>query len=200
MAPTPPAPRTALALVAGGVVLSGIAPADRYTWALEVAIVIAIAGLLVALRHRFRPSATLRRWLLVYAAVMLIGAHWTYGQAPPGEWARELLGLERNHFDRLGHLFQGLVPVLAAREWLGLRARPPLLLAAGLAPLALFELLEPAAAALAPAGIDFVQAQGDRWDTLWDSAWAGLGALGAMVAPGSPSQVHRSTSEAPSGP
>ena len=173
--------RTCLLLVAGGVVLSGASPVDRYTWALEVAIVVGVALLLVALRRRFVPSRGLRLLLLAYAAVMLVGAHWTYGHAPPGEWARELLDLERNPYDRFGHVLQGLVPVLVAREWLGPRARPGLLLAAGLAPVLLFELLEPLAAALAPAGVDFVQAQGDPRDTLWDVVCAGAGVSVGLV-------------------
>ena len=145
------------------------------------------AALAAWCRARPRPSATFLWTLWLYGFVMLIGAHWTYGHAPPGEWLRELLGLHRNPWDRVGHLFQGAVPALFL---LGLqprgtsfRRRLALALLAGLATALTFEGLESLVAHLVADGAGFVQAQGDPFDSLFDILFATLGAGFALLAP-----------------
>ena len=180
--------RALVGLVVVAAAVSGIGPVDRYTWGLEVAIVVGVGALLAWLR----PPVTrgLARLLMAYALVMLVGAHYTYGEAPPGEWLAGWLGLERNPYDRVGHLLQGLVPasaVLVLGPRLGAmgpgRRLRVLALAAGLGTVALFEGLELVFAGLAPAGADFVQAQGDPHDTAWDVAFAAVGSLLALGLP-----------------
>src|SRR5438034_775652 len=148
----PTAQREPLALLVAGVVLlvlSGIAPRDRFTWVLEVAPILIGAPILVATRRRFRLSPLLYRLLFVHACVLMVGGHYTYAEVPVGFWLRDALGLARNHYDRLGHFLQGFVPALLAREIL-LRKTPlraggwlfTLVTAVALAISALYEFIE----------------------------------------------------------
>lgn len=169
----------AIAIVA--LVVSGIEPKDRLTWFLEVIWVI-VAIPIVALNWRRFPLTRLLCWLLVAHALVLIhGGAYTYAETPIGFWMRDTsiaLGLEveRNPWDRVGHLMQGFVPAILARELL-LRCTPLrrggwlfyLVLAAALSFSAFFELIEWWSALIYGADADaFLATQGDVWDTQWD--------------------------------
>lgn len=167
--------------------LSFVGCRDPLTWALEAAPV--MVGVLLAWLTPLAPSRLLGRLMLAHAVILLLGAHWTYAEVPAGFWVRDAFGLARNHFDRLGHLFQGLVPALLARELLLRRAcvgsaavASAMGFACALAFSALYELIEWSAALLLGAGADaFLGSQGDPWDTQADMACAALGALLAMT-------------------
>jgi len=109
---------TALVLV-----WSGVQPLERVTWWLEVAPVLIGVPLLVISFSRFRLSPLLYRLLFLHAVILMVGGHYTYAQVPIGFWAQDLLDLSRNHYDRVGHLAQGFVPAILAREIL-LRRSP----------------------------------------------------------------------------
>ena len=173
--------RLQLAIVIGALVVSGLSPADRLTWLLET-IWVMIALPIIALKWRSFPLTRLLCWLLVAHALVLIhGGAYTYAQTPLGFWLRDTftaLGLEvtRNPWDRLGHLMQGFVPAILARELL-LRLTPLrrggwltyLVLAACLSFSAFFELIEWWSALIYGADADaFLATQGDQWDTQWD--------------------------------
>ena len=176
-------------------VVSGIGPHDRPTWWMEVAPVLLGLPLLVATRRRF-PLTTLAYVLLaVHAVILVAGGHYTYARVPLGDWARDAFGLARNPYDRLGHVAQGFVPAIVAREVL-LRTSPlrrggwlfTLVTALCLAISALYELLEWATAVIAGGGaVDFLGTQGDVWDAQADMACAWVG---AMVAQGLLARVH----------
>lgn len=181
----------AVLLVAATAVLvwSGILPRDRGTWLMEVAPVLLAVPILVATHRRFPLTPLLYVLVAVHAAILCVGGHYTYAEVPAGFWVRDLLGLSRNHYDRLGHLFQGLVPALVARELL-LRRTPlrpggwlfTLVTSVALAVSALYELLEWLAAVLLGQGADaFLGTQGDPWDTQWDMFMALVGALLAQL-------------------
>src|SRR6185436_2181795 len=57
-------------------------------------------------------------YLLIAAFMVLhaIGAHYTYAEVPAGFWAKESLGLGRNHYDRLVHFAFGLLLAYPFRE------------------------------------------------------------------------------------
>jgi putative membrane protein len=180
----PPAPierKLLLAIVLVALAVSGIAPKDRLTWLLEVIWVIVAIPIIALNWHRF-PLTRLLCWLLVAHALVLIhGGAYTYAETPLGFWLRDAfaaLGLEvtRNPWDRVGHLMQGFVPAILARELL-LRCTPLrrggwliyLVLAACLSFSAFFELIEWWAALIYGADADaFLATQGDQWDTQWD--------------------------------
>ena len=178
---------TAVMLVA--LVASGIGPYDRMTWWLEVAPVIVVLPLLWATRERFPLTTLLYALIAFHAVVLCIGGHWTYARVPAGDWFQQLLGWERNPYDRLGHLVQGFVPAIAAREILvrtsplrGSRWLPVLVVAIALAISAVYELIEWATAVIAGGGaVEFLGTQGDVWDAQWDMFCALLGAIAALV-------------------
>jgi putative membrane protein len=171
-------------------VLSGIAPRDRFTWVLEVAPVIIAVPILVATSGRFPLSPLLYRLLFLHACVLMLGGHYTYAEVPLGAWVRDAFGLTRNHYDRLGHFVQGFVPALLAREIL-LRKTPlrpggwlfTLVTAVALAISASYELIEWWTAVLTGTRADaFLGTQGDPWDTQWDMFLALCGAVVAQLS------------------
>jgi putative membrane protein len=178
-----------LALVGGILLWSALAPIDRLTWAMEVVWVVVALPLLLALRQRF-PLTRLLLWLLaVHAVILIYGGQYTYSLTPLGDWARTSFGLERNHYDRLGHFAQGFVPAILARELL-LRLTPLrpggwlfyLVCAAALSFSAFFEMIEWWAALLMGGEADaYLATQGDVWDTQWDMFLALCGALLAQL-------------------
>jgi len=178
-----------VAIVLGALAWSGIAPHDRLTWVLEV-IWVVIGLPLAALAWGRFPLTRLLAWLLAAHALVLIygGAH-TYAGTPLGLWAMEAFDLSRNHYDRVGHFFQGFVPAILARELL-LRRTPLLrgpwlnylVVAAALSFSAFFELIEWWAALVWGGEADaFLATQGDVWDTQWDMFLALCGAILALL-------------------
>jgi putative membrane protein len=168
---------------------SGIGPYERGTWVLEVAPVLIAAPILVATHRRFPLSRLVYRLIFLHALVLMVGGHYTYARVPAGFWVQEAFGLARNHYDRLGHLMQGFVPALVAREVL-LRRSPLvrgkwlffLVTCLCLAVSAVYELTEAWAALLGgEAAESFLGTQGDVWDTQWDMLLALIGAIAAQL-------------------
>jgi putative membrane protein len=119
----------------------------------------------------------------------MIGGHYTYARVPLGDWAQQAFGLARNHYDRLGHLAQGFVPAILAREIL-LRTSPlvrgrwlfVLVTALCLAFSACYELIEWwTALAGGESAEAFLGTQGDVWDTQSDMFMALIGAIVAQL-------------------
>jgi putative membrane protein len=189
MRPDDRVPAALLALVAGVLAVSAIAPKDRLTWWMEVAPILVAVPILVATRRRFPLTPLVYVLVAIHAAVLCLGGHYTYAEVPLGFWFRDLLGLSRNHYDRLGHLMQGFVPVLVVRELL-LRTSPLrpgkwlFVLATGvvLALSAVYEFVEWWTALILGQGADaFLGTQGDPWDTQWDMFMALIGSVVAML-------------------
>jgi len=188
-------PLVLLGLALAALVVSGIGPRDRGTWWLEGFPVIVAAPLLVLTARRFPLTPLVYRLLFVHALILVLGGHYTYAEVPLGFWVRDWLGLERNHYDRLGHVAQGFVPAMVAREvivrvamqpradgglrrgWLGF-----VVTCVVLAISACYELLEWWSALLFGAGAEaFLGTQGDEWDTQWDMFLALCGAIAAQL-------------------
>ena len=166
-------------------------------WLLENVLVLAALPVLWAI-YRKLPFTRLS-WTLVFLFYYLheLGAHYTYSNVPYDAWwqslfgrsLNEMMGWERNHFDRLVHFLYGLLLAYPVREiFLSLaRARGfwgyflPLDLV--LSSSALYELFEWAAAEIfaGDIGVAYVGAQGDFWDAQKDMALAMAGALIALL-------------------
>lgn len=178
-----------LALAALALGVSAIGPADRLTWLLEVFPVLLGAPLLVVTWRVFALTPLLYRLLLVHALILILGGHYTYAEVPLGFWLQDLLDLARNPYDRIGHLAQGFIPAILAREIL-LRRSPLLpgkwlfflVASVCLAFSAFYEMIEWWAAVIGGgAADDFLGTQGDPWDTQWDMFLALVGAVLAQL-------------------
>jgi putative membrane protein len=178
-----------LSVVLFASVLSGTSPADRLTWVLEIAPVFIGVPLVLATRRKFPLTPLLYRLLVIHALILILGAHYTYAKTPLGFWAQDLFSFERNHYDRLGHLAQGFIPAVLAREIL-IRCSPLksgawlffIVICICLAFSAFYELTEWWATALGgEAAHDYLGTQGDPWDTQWDMFLALIGALTALL-------------------
>jgi putative membrane protein len=168
---------------------SGTNPKDPLTWFLEVAPALLALIVMAATYRSFRLTDLLYCLIALHAVVLMVGGHYTYAEVPLGDWARDWLGQERNHYDRLGHVMQGFVPALVAREIflrLGLLARPRwmffLICCVALAISAFYEFIEWWVALLSEeAAESFLGTQGDNWDTQWDMFLALLGAMASQL-------------------
>jgi putative membrane protein len=182
-------PLVLLLLGAAILVWSGIAPKDRFTWWMEVAPVLIGVPILVATYRRFPLTPLLYRLLLLHAAILMVGGHFTYAEVPLGFWMKDTFHFARNHYDRIGHFAQGFVPAILAREIL-LRKTPLrpggwlffLVTSVCLAFSAFYELTEWwIAAAKGEAATAFLGTQGDPWDTQWDMFLCLIGALASQL-------------------
>lgn len=170
-------------------ILSGLRPYDRLTWWLEVLPVILILPVLWYSHGRFPLTTLLYVAIFVHALVLMLGGAHTYARVPLGFWIADLLDLERNPYDKIGHFFQGLVPALAAREILmrgafvrGRRMLAFIVVCIVLAVSATYELVEWAGAlALGQGAEEFLGTQGDVWDTQSDMFCALIGALVSLL-------------------
>ena len=174
-----------LAMTAAAFLLLGFAPkADRFTWFMEnVPVLIGVPALVFTYR-RFPLTNLLYLLIALHCLVLMVGGYWTYAEVPAGHWVKAWLHLARNPYDRLGHLFQGFVPVLLFREVLfrkgslkpgGWSVFVLILMTLGLS--AAYELLEWQTALWTGSSADaFLGSQGDPWDTQWDMACALIGA------------------------
>jgi putative membrane protein len=113
----------ALIAVLAALVVSGIKPFERFTWWLEVAPVLIAAPVLVWTHKRFPLTSLLYILITIHALVLILGGAYSYARVPFGFWLQDLLHLERNPYDRIGHFMQGVVPAMIAREIL-LRGSP----------------------------------------------------------------------------
>lgn len=159
------------------------------TWVLEVFPIFLALPILVATARRFPLTPLVYRLLFVHALILMLGGHYTYAKVPLGFWVQDALHLARNHYDRVGHVAQGFVPAIVAREVL-LRRSPLvrgkwlffLVTCVCLSISATYELIEWLAAVLGGSAADaFLGTQGDVWDTQWDMFVALLGALTAQL-------------------
>jgi len=180
-------------LLAVQFVLLAWQPVSRSTWALENALSVALVAVLL-LSHRAFPLSRLS-YVLIFAFLTLheIGAHYTYSLVPYDElWRRlfgvslnEVLGFERNHYDRLVHFCYGLCFAYPIRE-LFLRITDVKGVWGYLLPLdvtmstsMIYELVEWGAAVVfgGEVGQSYLGTQGDEWDAHADMALATLGAM-----------------------
>jgi putative membrane protein len=173
-------------------VWSAIGPKDRGVWWLEVSPAIVGAVVLLATWGRFPLTPLLYVLIWAHALVLFVGGHYTYAEVPLFNWIRDSFSLARNHYDLLGHLMQGFVPAMIAREIL-LRTTPLrpgkmlffLCACIALAISAFYEMLEWWVAIASDTGAQaFLGTQGDVWDTQWDMLLALCGAIASQLTLG----------------
>jgi putative membrane protein len=196
-------PRFPLILLAVFLIYAGlwaIRPVDFKDWALENALTALLLMGLIATYRRFPLSNISYLLIFLFLCLHTIGSHYTYSLVPYDRWAKavsgwtinEMLGWERNNFDRVVHFLFGLLMSYPIREIFMRVARArgfwsyylPLDLTMSFS--MLYEVIEWAAAVGfgGDLGIAYVGAQGDPWDAQKDMALATLGALITMLIVG----------------
>jgi putative membrane protein len=172
-----------------------IDPWYRADWALENVLVLIALPILFA-THRLLSRAALAA-VFVFMLLHAVGAHYTYAEVPYDDWSTRLtghsinamLGLERNHFDRLVHFLYGLLVTPAMIELLDARTvlrgfwRYLIPFTFMAAQAGVYEIIEWAAAEVfgGDLGQAYLGTQGDEWDSQKDSALMIVGALIAIA-------------------
>ena len=164
---------------------SGINPKDQFTWFLEVAPALIGFAVIAATYKKFTLTGLAYTLILIHCIILMVGGHYTYAEVPLFDWIRDVFALERNNYDKVGHLAQGFIPAILAREifirksvvstraWLNF-----LIVCFCLAVSAFYELIEWWVAELSGESAEaFLGTQGYVWDTQSDMALALLGAI-----------------------
>lgn len=164
--------------------LCAISPVDRVTWWAENATIWLFVGWVAALYARgIRFSNVAYTLMTLFFCLHTIGGHYTFSEVPFG-WVSDLIGAERNHYDRLCHFMVGVF-ALPLYEWVWQRrvttSRTLAYLVGWLGIVAfagLFEIFEwlYAVTASPDAGVAFLGSQGDAWDAQKDMLADTLGA------------------------
>lgn len=156
----------------------------------------AVIGLviIIATRNSFKLTPLLYALILVHCVILMVGGHYTYAEVPFFDTLKEWFSWQRNNYDKVGHLAQGFIPAIIAREifirkdiinpaikhaqsWMNY-----LIVSVCLAFSAFYELIEWAVAAMYGAeGDSFLGTQGYIWDTQSDMGFALLGAILALL-------------------
>lgn len=168
---------------------SMINPKDYFTWFLEVTP--ALIGLLVlAFTYKSFPLTRLTYILiLIHCIILMVGGHYTYAEVPFFNWLRDVGYFTRNDYDKVGHLVQGFVPAIIAREIIlrkavirGTAWQNFFIVCFCLALSALYEVIEWWVAIFTgEAAESFLGTQGYIWDTQSDMAMALLGAILSLM-------------------
>jgi putative membrane protein len=175
-----------------------IEPIHRSDWLLENTLLIAAVFLLTTKHRRFMLSRISYTVIFIFLCLHAVGAHYTYAEVPYDRWwaaltgtsFNEVVGWQRNNFDRVVHFSYGLLIAYPIREVFiriaGVRGFWGYFLPLDLtmSTSMIFELIEWFAAELfgGDLGIAYLGTQGDVWDAHKDMALASLGALITMGA------------------
>ena len=95
---------------------AAINPTYRDDWWLENILVFIFIPLLFYTYHKFRLSNVSYTLIFVFMVLHTIGSKYTYAEVPFGFWLQDLLGLSRNHFDRIVHFSFGFLLAYPIRE------------------------------------------------------------------------------------
>jgi putative membrane protein len=192
-----PLPATLLALFAAIWLALAVSPISRQDWLLENLLVLIAMPALVATRQRMRFSNAAYVCLFAFFLLHSVGAHYTYSLVPYDRWwealtgttLNDLLGWQRNHYDRAVHFLYGMLILLPAAELLdryapsrGMwRAILPVLFV--MSHSVIYEIVEWIAALIvAPElGEAYLGTQVDPWDAQQDMALASAGAALSML-------------------
>jgi len=174
-----------------------IKPLDRHDWILENVLTVAAIIIIVTTFKKFPLSRISYTLIFIFLWLHTIGSHYTYAEVPYDQWFQsltgktfnEMVGWERNNFDRVIHFTYGLLLAYPIREvfirivnvkgfW-GYFLPLDLTMSSSM----LYELVEWGVAMKFGGGLGmtYLGTQGDIWDAQKDMALASIGALIAMT-------------------
>lgn len=168
---------------------SFINPKDLFTWFLEVFPAM-IAFVVLAITYKnFKLTPLVYSLILIHCIILMVGGHYTYSEVPLFDFIKESFNQERNNYDKLGHLAQGFIPAMIAREIIIRKSiinieswRNFFIICFCLALSAFYELIEWWVAIFTnEASNDFLGTQGYIWDTQSDIFWALIGSILALT-------------------
>lgn len=171
-------------------VFSAIAPSSRAVWIAEILpAMLILAGIWWVSSHQ-RLSKTAYFLMFIWLTLHTIGAKYTFAEVP-FDWFNQLIGSERNNFDRVAHFAIGLYAYSIA-EYLIRRQLANRWIAGAFALFCImsiaagYEIIEWWYADLAGGeeGIAFLGSQGDIWDAQKDMLCDTLGAITALFIMG----------------
>lgn len=177
--------------------LLAISPSYRSDWLLENILPVVFLVILWLTVGRLPLSRISYTLIFVFLCIHEIGAHYTYAEVPYDAWFRaftgagfnELVGWERNNFDRIVHLLYGLLLYYPIREIYFRVASAGgfwsyfLPLDFAMSTSMIYELVEWAVAEVfgGELGMAYLGIQGDLWDAHKDMLLASTGAFTAML-------------------
>lgn len=171
-------------------VRSSIQPHDPFIWFLEMLPAVLGVCTLICISPHFRFTNLVQLLVFIHCVILLIGAHYSYAKVPLFNKLRDVFHMQRNNYDKIGHLAQGFIPVLIVREVL-IRRRiihaGPWLLAFICVSITLsfsaeYELIEWAVSeATGEAADAFLGTQGYVWDTQSDMLCCLIGSIVSLV-------------------
>lgn len=167
-------------------IFSAIEPSSRAVWVAEIVPAVLILGGIYTLSQQFRFSDTAYVMMFIWLALHTIGAKYTFAEVP-FDWFNQLIGSERNNFDRVAHFSIGLYAYPIAEYLIRNKHCKPVLagffgLFAIMSVAAGYEIIEwwYAAVAGGDEGIAFLGSQGDIWDAQKDMLCDTLGAITSL--------------------
>ncbi|MDP7981235.1 DUF2238 domain-containing protein [Bacillus sp. WLY-B-L8] len=179
-----------LLVVTAVFIWSVINPARYSTWAAEAIPAVLSLIIIIATYNKFRLTTLSYMIIAILAIIMFVGGHYTYSKVPLFNWIKDIFDLNRNHYDRFGHLIKGLFTIVIREILLRktqLTKGPWLVtisISISLAVAALYEIIEWLAFKIAKGGKavkDFLGMQGDIWDAQWDMSLALVGSILALL-------------------
>lgn len=184
-------------LFAGVFIALAIAPLHRADWALENVLVVLAVVLLIVTYRKFPFSRVSYTLIFLFLCLHEVGSHYTYSEVPYNAWTEamfgrslnDMLGWERNHFDRLIHFTYGFfiayplrevfLRIVNVRGFWGYFLPLDITMSTSM----IYELIEWGAAEVfgGDLGAAYLGTQGDVWDAHKDMLLASIGGLIAML-------------------
>ena len=162
-------------------------PISRAVWVAEILPALLILAGILYMAARFEFSKTAYALMFIWLVLHTIGAKYTFADVP-FDWFNNLIGSERNNYDRVAHFSIGFYAYPIAEYLIKTKkCSAPLAMAFGLFTLmsvaAGYEIVEwwYAAVAGGEEGIAFLGSQGDIWDAQKDMLCDTSGALMALL-------------------
>jgi putative membrane protein len=95
---------------------SAINPEHYFTWFLEVLPALIGFAVLAATYKNFKLTNLTYILILIHCIILMVGGHYTYAKIPLFDWIKDYFEMSRNNYDKIGHLAQGFIPAIIARE------------------------------------------------------------------------------------